>query len=527
MDSVDADGAAARAGRSTVMRRAYPIGRPAAADGSVCASPARPGGWRVGARAYRVRAVSALAGSMLMLAAAGCSDGGSPGAASTPTATAAPAAQARRVAHVLEHLERAGARARAHHTVVVELQHPAGEGADRARRVIPYRFDHAATRMVCLAPGDGAELRIELRRSGSGNGGGSAAGGSGVGSGDAEVTLTREVPCRQMRFEAGDYEAHLHHLGGPQTGAVHVFAQPRYAPMDADAPLGSLLQRSAGDAAVKSAARSASVARKDTGACALIDTIALRNNATGTYFRTTLPARFADYFEMYRVSAAGLIAAPEDTAPTADSMLSVYSCGDAPDGVLKFANQHGVFLQSRCGYPMFSATSIDDATAYRPVWTPAFKRLDLINDANDALLTGVARSAGRVINGSSPQNADAQPGSAPVPRCRPTSPIRRCGRSSGRATTPRTSRWGTTSARRRRRSRRVRPFRPTGSTRGTSEGLAPSDGPMTMVAEFAYRPMGTVLSLAPVHRSDPDQHLAGCDQQDRAARARHDLLPRR
>jgi uncharacterized protein YjbI with pentapeptide repeats len=338
-------------------------------------------------------------------------------------------------------------------------------------------------------PGDGPELRIELRRSG---------GGAGSVSGDAEVTLTREVPCRQMRFEAGDYEAHLHHLGGPQTGAVHVFAQPRYAPMDADAPLGSLLQRMAGGAAVKSAAGSASVARKDTGACALIDTIALRDNATGTYFRTTLPGRFADYFEMYRVSAAGLIAAPQDTVPTADSMLSVHACGDAPDGVLKFANQHGVFLQSRCGYPMFSATSIDDATAYRPVWTPAFKRLDLINDENNALLTGVARSAGRVINGSSPQNADAQPG------------LGTCGAMPADLVDPQvwpiewkgydTTHFTLGYDHRAKKSTIATgaPIPAYGFYPGTSEGLAPSDGPMTMVAEFAYRPMGTVLSLAPV-----------------------------
>ena len=430
------------------------------------------------------------AGGLLAMAVVGCSDGGgsgAPAAGAAPAASTAPAAQARRVAHLLEDLERAGARAQAHHTVLVELQHPEGGQAAHAKRVIPYRFAHAATRTVCLAPGDGPDLRIELRRSG--------------GTGEAEVTLTRDVPCRQMRFEAGDYEAHLHHLGGAQTGkAVHVFAQPRYEAIGTGSPLGRLLQRSA-DAAVAKARAPASdavraVARKAAAACTAIDTTALRNNATGTYFRSSLPARYADYFEMYRVSAAGLIAPAGETSPTADGLMTVYACGDAPDGVLKFANADGAFLQSRCGYPLFSATRIEDATGYRPVWNATWKRLDLINDDNDALLTGIERSAGRVIGGTSTLNADAQPGlgtcaAMPADLSDPqVTPIVWKGYES--------TYFNVMSDLRARHTTIAdgAPVASSGVAPGTWETVAAPQA-MTMVAEFAYRPVGTTLLLVP------------------------------
>lgn len=315
---------------------------------------------------------------------AGCGGGsGDDSSAANPTAPAA----ARKSAHTLEELQAKGTRASQHHTVYVELKHPGSNEPEKSRRSIPYRFDYPTRQTVCMDPNILHGHSVEIHASG--------------GNAPALAVINAARPCQTVQFDKGDYEAVVQHSGTGATDEVtHVFAHAGFVPTSNESVLGQwLIQNSAAQAA---AARGLAgrVQKLDayTPACTRIETIALQYknaDAYNSYFSTALPANNLALFELRKTSHTALAIVDYSRTVSDSQLMTVYACGS---NFKLQAMSSGLYLKSQCGYPLFSASSIDDASEYIPYWDPDHQRLDLVNAQTHALLKGVQRALGLVVD---------------------------------------------------------------------------------------------------------------------------------
>lgn len=312
---------------------------------------------------------------------AGCGGGsGDDSSAANPTTPAA----ARKSAHTLDELHAKGTRASQHHTVYVELKHPGSSEPAKSRRVIPYRFEHATRQTVCMDPEILHGHSVEIRASGS--------------TAPALAVINATNPCQTVQFDKGDYEAVVQHSGTGATDAItHVFAHAGFVPTSNESALGQWLMQNNAAQAATARGTAGRVQKLDvnTLACTRIETIALQDKNTNSYLQTTERAWTIATFELWNTNQTALTNSTTLKQPTGDTLIDVYACGDK---YLKFQALGGLYLKSQCGYPLFSATTIDDATLYEYNWDSVRRRLDLINHETGKLLKTTDRGAGRVVD---------------------------------------------------------------------------------------------------------------------------------
>ncbi len=303
-----------------------------------------------------------------------------------------------RGAYTLEELQAKAQRAGRHQTVYAELQHPGAGRPELSRRTVPYRFETATRQTVCIDTSTPHGHSVEIRRSGS--------------TGPALATVHAANPCQAVAFEAGDYDAVVQHGGtGAVDAPVQVFASARFTQTDKASAFGDWLVQNNAAIAAQVSARSADVVQSKAAgavACQFIETIALgaRNGeAAPVYLSTTLPAQNVALFEMRDTTQTLLTSAYASASVSASQLLRVYACGTD----LKFQASNGLYLASSCGYPLFSATTVESATAYTPYWDPERRRLDLVNAQTQALLKIVPRTEGLVIDLATHREYPTQP----------------------------------------------------------------------------------------------------------------------
>ena len=298
-----------------------------------------------------------------------------------------PPTAARKSAHTLEELQSQGQRARQHHTVYVELKHPGSSEAEKSRRSVPYHFDHPTRQTVCMDPDILHGHSVEIHPTGS--------------AGPALAVISAANPCQDVQFDAGDYEAVIQHSGTGATDEVtHVFAHAGFVPTGHESVLGRwLMQNNAAQAAAGrgSAGRVQKLAA-DAPTCTRIETIALQYKNADTYnsyFSTVQPVNNMALFELRKTAQTALTIVNYARTVSDSNLMTVYACGSN----FKFqAVSNGMYLKSQCGYPLFSASTIDDASEYIPYWDPDHLRLDLVNAQTRGLLKGVQRAGGLLVD---------------------------------------------------------------------------------------------------------------------------------
>ena len=332
------------------------------------------------------------AGSLVLLLAALTACGG--GSSGDDTATATPGASTK-TSHTIDELNAQSRRALKHHTVYAELIHPDAGTPSRSRIVLPYHFDTPTRQKICLDTVNPASHRIEVYRVGTTE--------------PALAVITDEQNCQNVQFSSGDYDIVIQHGGG---GAVdestHVFAHAGFTPSDPSSAFGRLLLAQ-GAANAGTAEERRQIQSASASPCNFVETVALYDKKSRGYLQTNVGARSADPFELRDIKVPGLIATVDErhgpSALGANTMIDVYACGDR----LKFKASGGAFLKSSCGYALFSAAQIDDATEYLSHWDPERQRLDLVNAETGTLLKVTQRSAGRVVNPATWKNYPTQP----------------------------------------------------------------------------------------------------------------------
>ncbi|MFM9917920.1 MAG: pentapeptide repeat-containing protein, partial [Rhizobacter sp.] len=214
----------------------------------------------------------------------------------------------------------------------------------------------------------------------------------------ALAVINAANPCQTVQFDKGDYEAVVQHSGTGATDEVtHVFAHAGFVPTSNESVLGQWLMQNNVAQAAADRGTAGRVQKLDayTPACTRIETIALQDKNTNSYLQTTEMARTVATFELQGTSQTGLTNSTKLKQPTGDTLIDVYACGNK---YLKFQALGGLYLKSQCGYPLFSATTLDDATSYEYNWDSAHRRLDLINHETGKLLKMTDRSSGRVVD---------------------------------------------------------------------------------------------------------------------------------
>ena len=116
-----------------------------------------------------------------------------------------------------------GKRARAHHTVVVQLSHPhshphpTNPDGTPGRHAIPYEFTRTRVHRFCIQDGDGKRHRMVLTDA----------------AGRHVLSLTAGEECVTATVEAGHYTVTLHHDGSGTPSDVNtVFIRPQFEPVD-------------------------------------------------------------------------------------------------------------------------------------------------------------------------------------------------------------------------------------------------------------------------------------------------------
>jgi len=274
-------------------------------------------------------------------------------------------------------------RASPHHTVYSEVHHPGSAMSQLSTRSIPYIFSKPVTKRVCLNDQEQGAHRVRVLDS--------------AGNIVADLNSESQPSCASVNFEAGEYEIEFSHGGsGDSSTPLHVFTHARFTETTADSEFGQWLDQKS------SATESLGTIRTDSdSSCKLIETITLKSRRTGSFVDITSPLIKAAPYETYGSKVRGLMAYPAsnklaEKTSSASNQIDVYDC---PEGVKFGVPKSPLYLQSQCGYLLFTADKLEDATPFSLKWDSSIRRLDIINKDENIVVDMTPRGTGRVVGG--------------------------------------------------------------------------------------------------------------------------------